>query len=192
MMTEDDIRTELGWTDSMIHSLLQNPDSPNARRDKLTGGYTYGLYHRDRVLAVAQSTEGRAAKRRWDETLRGNTPNPGWTTRLGDIGRALGITAVAVGRMLELLGYRVAKHVTDRAVAVGCGVHGGMVSRCTMIGTWSVWSPPSDRQPKLPANRKSLMRLPRQSQNSRQGNGWRPASGNGRRLKRHIGKRRRR
>jgi hypothetical protein len=123
MMTEDDIRTELGWTDSMIHSLLQIPDSPNARRDKFTGGYTYGLYHRDSVLAVAQSKEGRAAKLRWDETLRGNTPNPGWTTRLGDIGQPLVITAVAVGRMLELLGYRVAKHVTDGAVAVGCGVH---------------------------------------------------------------------
>jgi hypothetical protein len=58
MMTEGDIRTELGWTDSMIHSLLQNPDSPNARRDKFTGGYTYRLYHRDRVLGVAQSKEG--------------------------------------------------------------------------------------------------------------------------------------
>jgi hypothetical protein len=123
MMTEDDIRTELGWTDSMIHSLLQNPDSPNARRDKFTGGYTYGLYRRDRVLAVAQSTEGRAAKRRWDLTLRGTTPNPGWTTRLGDVGRVLGITAVAAGRMLELLGYRCGKHVTDSAVASGCGVH---------------------------------------------------------------------
>jgi hypothetical protein len=123
MMTEDDIRDELGWTDSMIHSLLQNPDSPNARRDKFTGGYTYGLCHRDRVLAVAQSTDGQAAKRRWDETLRGNTPNPGWTTRLGDIGRGLGITAVAAGRMMELLGYRSNKHVTDSAVAAGCGVH---------------------------------------------------------------------
>jgi hypothetical protein len=123
MMTEDDIRNELGWTDSMIHSLLQNPDSPNARRDKLTGGYTYGLYHRDRVLAVAQSTDGRAAKRRWDETLRGATPNPGWTTRLGDIGRELGITAVAAGKILERLGYRCGKHVTDSAVASGCGVH---------------------------------------------------------------------
>jgi hypothetical protein len=122
MMTEDDIRTELGWTDSMIHSLLQIPDSPTARRDKLTGGYTYGLYHRDRVMAVAQSTEGRAAKRRWDETLRGNTPNTGWTTRLGDIGRELGITAVAAGKMLERLGYRCGKHVTDSAVASGCGV----------------------------------------------------------------------
>jgi len=121
MMTRDDIQSELGWTDSMIHSLLQIPDSPNARCDKLTGGYTYGLYHRDRVLAVAQSTEGRAAKLRWDETLRGNTPNTGWTTRLGDIGRELGITAVAVGKLLELLGYRVAKHVTDSAVTSGCG-----------------------------------------------------------------------
>jgi hypothetical protein len=82
-----------------------------------------GLYQRARVLAVAQSTAGRAAKRRWDETLRSDRPNPGWTSRLGDIERALGITAVAVGKVLELLGYRVAKHVTDGAVAVGCGVH---------------------------------------------------------------------
>jgi hypothetical protein len=81
----------------MIHSLLQNPDSPNARRDKFTGEYTYGLYHRDRVLAVAQSEEGQAAKKRWDETLRSDTPNPVWTMRLGDIGRELGITAVAAG-----------------------------------------------------------------------------------------------
>jgi hypothetical protein len=122
MMTSDDICAELGWTDSMIHTLLQDPDSPHARRDKHTGGYTYGLYRRERVLAVAQSTEGRAAKRRWDETLRGTTPGPGWTTRLGDIGRALGITAVATGRLLELLGYRSDKHVTDSAVEAGCGV----------------------------------------------------------------------
>jgi hypothetical protein len=78
------IRTELLWTDFMIHSLLQNPDSPNARRDKFTGGYTFGLYHRERVVAVAQSEEGRAAKRRWDETLRGNTPNPGWSYSAGN------------------------------------------------------------------------------------------------------------
>jgi hypothetical protein len=122
MMTREDIRTELGWTDSMIHSLLQEPDSTNARRCKDTGAYTYGLYKRERVLAVAQSTEGRAAKRRWDETLRGTTPNPGWTTRLGDIGKALGITAVAAGKILEQLGYRFDKRVTDSAVAAGCGV----------------------------------------------------------------------
>jgi hypothetical protein len=77
---------------------------------------------RERVLAVAQSTEGRDAKRRWDETLRGNTPNPGWTTRLGDMGRVLGITAVATGKLLERLGHRSNKHVTDSAVAAGCGV----------------------------------------------------------------------
>ena len=122
MMTRADIRTELGWSDDMIHSLLQTPDSPNARRCKDTGEYTYGLYKRERVLAVAQSTEGRAAKRRWDETLRGDTPNPGWTTRLSDIGRALGITAVAAGKILERLGYRSDKRVTDSAVAAGCGV----------------------------------------------------------------------
>ena len=122
MMTRADIRAELGWSDDMIRSLLQVPDSPNARRCKDTSEYTYGLYKRERVLAVAQSTEGQAAKRRWDETLRGDLPNPGWTTRLGDIGQALGITAVAVGRILERLGYRCDKHVTDDAVAAGCGV----------------------------------------------------------------------
>jgi hypothetical protein len=58
MMTREDIRTELGWTDDMIHSLLQIPDSPNVRRCKYTGAYTYGLYKRERVLAVAQTTEG--------------------------------------------------------------------------------------------------------------------------------------
>jgi hypothetical protein len=120
MMTSDDIRSELGWTDSMIHSLLQNADSTHARRNKLTGGYTYGLYRCERVLAVAESTEGRAAKRRWDETLRGDAPNPGWTTRLGDIGQVLGITAIAVGKLLERLGFRFDKHVNDNAVEAGC------------------------------------------------------------------------
>jgi hypothetical protein len=84
MMTQDDIRTEFGSSDHMIYSLLRNRDCPHARRDKVTGGYTYGLYKRERVLAVARSKEGLDAKRRWDETLRGNTPNFGWTTRLGD------------------------------------------------------------------------------------------------------------
>jgi hypothetical protein len=42
-------------------------------------------------------------------------------TRLGDIGRALGITAIAAGKLLELLGYRSNKHVTDAAVVAGCG-----------------------------------------------------------------------
>jgi hypothetical protein len=46
MMTREEIRMELGWTENMIHSLLQNPDSNNARRNKQTGGYTCGLYRR--------------------------------------------------------------------------------------------------------------------------------------------------
>jgi hypothetical protein len=99
-----------------------SPCSGAARRCKNTDEYTYGLYKRERVLTVAQTTEGRVAKRQWDETLRGDTPNPGRTTRLGDIGRAVGITAVAAGKMLERLGYRFDKHVTDSAVAAGCGV----------------------------------------------------------------------
>jgi hypothetical protein len=38
MMTDENIRTEFGWNDDMIYSLLLNPDSPNERRKKLTGG----------------------------------------------------------------------------------------------------------------------------------------------------------
>jgi hypothetical protein len=59
---------------------------------------TQALYHRERVLAVAQSTEGRDAKRRWDETVRGNTPGLGWTTRLGDMGCVLGKQQYAAGK----------------------------------------------------------------------------------------------
>ena len=44
MMTIEEIRTELGWTHSMIHSLLQDPDSNTIRRCKNTGGYTSGHY----------------------------------------------------------------------------------------------------------------------------------------------------
>jgi hypothetical protein len=121
-MTAEDIRTEFGWSDDMIYCLLKTPDSVKGRRCKSTGRYAYEHYYRERVLAVAQSKEGLDAKRRWDETLRAGRPNPGWTTRLGDMGRVLGITAVAVGRILELLGYRSNKHVTDSAVAAGCGV----------------------------------------------------------------------
>jgi hypothetical protein len=76
MMTEEDIRAEFGWSDDIIHSLLQTPDSIKARRCKSTGGYAYEHYYRERVLAEPG-----------DETLHCDRPNPGWTTRLGDVGR---------------------------------------------------------------------------------------------------------
>jgi hypothetical protein len=112
MMTEDEIQTELGWIRPMIYSLLDAPDSDTACR----------LYRREQVLAVAQSPKGQAAQRRWDATLRSSTPNAGWTPRLGDIGRQFRITAVGAGRMLELLGYRSNKCVTDSAISAGFGV----------------------------------------------------------------------
>jgi hypothetical protein len=118
LMTGDEIRTEFGWSDEMVRLLLQIPDAPASKR----GRHKCDRYSRDRVLAAAQTTLGRAAKSEWDETLRGPTPNPGWTTRLGDIGRLLGISAVAVGKILELLGYRSEGSVTDGAVRAGCGV----------------------------------------------------------------------
>jgi hypothetical protein len=107
MMTEDEIQTELGWVRPMIYSLLHAPDSGNDRPGK-SGGSVCELYRRERLLAVAQSPEGQAAQRRWNVTLRGSTPNPGWTPRLGDIGRPLSITAVTAGRILDLMGYRSA------------------------------------------------------------------------------------
>jgi hypothetical protein len=191
MMTRADIRTELGWSDDMIHSLLQIPDLTNARRCKYTGAYTYGLYKRERVLAAAQSTEGRAAKRRWDQTVRGDTPHPGWTTRLGDIGQALGIRAAAAGKMLERLGYRFDKRVTDRAVAAGCGVRRWDGYAMHDDWPWIAWCPPSDRQSKSPANRQSLMLSRQRSLNRRQGSEWRTAGVNRRRRRPYVSKRRR-
>jgi hypothetical protein len=116
-MTTDEIRIELGWSDDMVRCLLQTPDAPASIRGK----YRCDRYDRKRVLAVAQTTEARVAKTQWDVTLRGNRPNPGWTSRLGDIGAVLGISAVAVGKILELLGYRRGKCVTETAIAAGCG-----------------------------------------------------------------------
>jgi hypothetical protein len=121
MMTEDEIQTELGWIRSMIYSLPLAPDSGNDRPLK-SGGYRCELYRRERVLAVAHSPEGQAAQTRWNATLRGSTPNPGWTPRLGDIGRPLSITAVAAGRILDLMGYRSDGCVTNSAMAAGFGV----------------------------------------------------------------------
>jgi hypothetical protein len=155
MMTREEIRTELGWSENMIHSLLPISDSTHARRNKHTGGYTSGLYRRDRVLAVAESEEGQAAQERWDEKLRSDRPDPGWTTRLGDIGRPLATTAIAAGKLLELSGYRANKHVTDAAVAVGCGARRWDGLRCTATGTRSVRWLRSGQRLKTQASRKS-------------------------------------
>jgi hypothetical protein len=46
MMTAEDIRTEFGWDDDMIHFLLKTPDSTKARRCKGTGGYAHEHYYR--------------------------------------------------------------------------------------------------------------------------------------------------
>jgi hypothetical protein len=118
LMTTDEIRAELGWSDDMVRRLLRVPDAPASIRSK----HRSDRFNRNRVLAAAQTTVGRAAKREWDETLRNPTPNPGWTARLGDIGRLRGISAVAVGKILESLGYRSEGSITDSAIKAGCGV----------------------------------------------------------------------
>jgi hypothetical protein len=121
MMTRDDIRTEFGWCEDMIRALLRFPDSIKTRLRQHTYE-RYELYSRDRVLAASQTAEGRVTQRDWDETKRSDRPSSGWTTRLGDIARPLGITAVAAGRLLEQLGYRSDKRVTARALTAGCGM----------------------------------------------------------------------
>jgi hypothetical protein len=74
LMTHSEIQTELAWSDEMIAILLGEPDSPYARRNKVTGAYSYGLYRRERVMAVSQTPEAIAAKKRWDGTIRGWEP----------------------------------------------------------------------------------------------------------------------
>ena len=106
----------------MIAILLGEPDSPYARRDKITGEYCYGLYRRERVVAVSQTPEALMAKKRWDERIRGWEPLPGWTMRLRDIGQPLGINSIAVGRLLNLMGLRAGGRVSDLAVAAELGV----------------------------------------------------------------------
>jgi hypothetical protein len=120
MMTTEEIETEFGWCEDKIRALLRFPDSIKTRRCQHTHE-RYELYGRDRVLAASQTAEGRVTQREWDETKRGALPSSGWTTRLGDIARPLGITAVAVGRLLEQLGYRSGKRATARALTTGCG-----------------------------------------------------------------------
>jgi hypothetical protein len=120
-MTTEEIETEFGWCEDKIRALLRFPDSIKTRRRQHTEE-RYELYSRDRVLAASQTAEGRVTQREWDETKRGALPGSGWTTRLGDIARPLGITAVAVGKLLEQLGYRSDKRATARALTAGCGM----------------------------------------------------------------------
>jgi hypothetical protein len=49
MMTRDDIWRELGWTAAMVRWLLGGPDGQETRYRY----YTYCLYRRERVMAVA-------------------------------------------------------------------------------------------------------------------------------------------
>jgi hypothetical protein len=65
MMTMEEIRTELGLTDSMIHSLLQDPTRTPSGAAKPHADTHADYTSRERVLAVAQSREGQVAKRRW-------------------------------------------------------------------------------------------------------------------------------
>lgn len=52
----------------MIRSLLRSQIHPMLGATSSPGEYTYGLYRRERVLAVAESAEGQAAK--WEGMRR--------------------------------------------------------------------------------------------------------------------------
>jgi hypothetical protein len=190
-MTREDIRTELGWTENMIHSLLENPDSINVRRCKNTGGYTCGQYKRERVLAVAQSTEGRAAKRRWDETLRGTTPNTGWNNTTRRFRTGTGHHSGRCRKISDRLGYRFDRHVTDVAVAAGCGVRrwGGYA----MHDNWHMDRTVSAiRSAALVPGKPAVADvLGAAIANRNRGSGSQPASVNGRKCKPHVGTKRR-
>jgi hypothetical protein len=121
MMTREAIHTEFGWCEDKIRALLRFPDSIKTRRRQHTYEQ-HELYCRDRVLTASQTAEGRVTQREWDETKRGARPSTGWTTRLGDIARPLGITAVQAGKLLERLGYRSDKRATAYALTTGCGM----------------------------------------------------------------------
>jgi hypothetical protein len=180
MMTSDDICAELGFTDSMIHSLLQDPDSPHAWRDKHAGGYTYGLYRRERVLTVAQSTEGQAAKRRWAETLRGTTPSQGGRR---DSAISDGNCALRRSRLGDCLSYLDTAPTSMSPMPLSrldAGFGAGTVLPCMMTGTLIGRWPPSGRRRKSPVNRQSLMLSRQQSLTRRGGSGWRPAGATGR------------
>jgi hypothetical protein len=54
--------------------------------------------------------------------------------RRGVIGRELRITAVAIVKLLELLGYRFDKRLTDALYTLDAGSVGGMATLFPMIG----------------------------------------------------------
>ena len=49
LMTADEIRAELGWSNDMVRRLLRIPDAPASSRGK----HKCDRYNRDRVLAAA-------------------------------------------------------------------------------------------------------------------------------------------
>ena len=79
LITSEEIRTELGWSDHMVRSLLPVPDAPAS----VHGKYKCVRYNRERVLATTQTEAARAAKLEWDEMLGGPTPNPGLDNTAG-------------------------------------------------------------------------------------------------------------
>jgi hypothetical protein len=122
MMTRADIRTELGWSDDMIilSSRAQTrPKSGVAKTQADTHlGTTTAIECWPSLNRRRERPPNGDGMRRYVLTGSTQAGRHAWA----DIGRAFGITAVATGRILEQLGYRFDKHVTDEAVAAGCGV----------------------------------------------------------------------
>ena len=60
LMTTDEIRAELGWSNDMVRRLLRIPDAPASIRGK----HKCDRFNRDRVLAAALTTVGRGCEKR--------------------------------------------------------------------------------------------------------------------------------
>jgi hypothetical protein len=103
----------------------------------------------------------------------------------------MGITAVATGRILELLGYRFDKHVTDSAVAAGCGVR--RWDGYTMHDDWHLERALAAIRSAAPSpgNPAVAHALTAASVDSRGGSEWWPTSVNRGRRQPHVGKKRR-
>ena len=63
------------------------------------------------------------------------TPYPGWTARLGDIGRLLGISAVAVGKNTGVTRVPLRRELTDSAIRLDAESVGGTDLHSSTTGT---------------------------------------------------------
>jgi hypothetical protein len=115
MMTRDDIWRELRWTSVMVRRLLGGPDGQETRyRD-----YTYYLYLRERVMAVARQPAAIELAREYESYTECPSIPPGYTDPLRPVAAQLKVSAVAVGKALDRFRLRMDGIPTDLARSLG-------------------------------------------------------------------------